>query len=301
MAIDTRSLCQVIDFPHADMTVTVQAGITAAALHAVLAEHNQRLLIDIPLPDRATLGGVYATNTCGPRRFGLGRPRDQIIGVSFVTSAAIEVKGGGRVVKNVAGYDFPKLLTGSMGTLGILTQMTLKVRPRPEASAFLWLPFPGLAPLQGTLDGLNTSAARPVALDLLNAAAALKIGEPLNLPSGDVGSGHRAGRQRDLGELAARPTENRAGTGGSTVLSDSEAAAGWTALTDFMVAELGSGLMRRQPPPIVRRLISGGRRSRTVGRAGARGQRDRSFAFRGGMDARSGGRGCREVPLPDRR
>ncbi len=147
VAIDIRSLCQVIDYPHADMTVTVQAGITAAALQAVLAEHNQRLLIDIPLPDRATLGGVYATNTCGPRRFGLGRPRDQIIGVSFVTSEAIEVKGGGRVVKNVAGYDFPKLLTGSMGTLGILTHMTLKVRPKPEASAFLWLPVrePGTA------------------------------------------------------------------------------------------------------------------------------------------------------------
>ncbi len=157
VAIDTRSLGQVIDYPHADMTVTVQAGITAVALNAVLAEHNQRLLIEIPQADRATLGGVYATNTYGPRRFGLGRPRDQIIGVSFVTSEGIEVKGGGRVVKNVAGYDLPKLLTGSMGTLGILTQMTLKVRPRPEASAFVWVPFANLSALGGTLDALNTS------------------------------------------------------------------------------------------------------------------------------------------------
>ena len=141
VAIDTRSLGRVIDYPHADMTITVEAGITAAALRAVLAEQNQRLLIDVPQADRATLGGVFATNTSGPRRFGLGRPRDQIIGVSFVTSEGVVVKGGGRVVKNVAGYDFPKLLTGSMGTLGIITQMTLKVRPMPEASAIVWVPF----------------------------------------------------------------------------------------------------------------------------------------------------------------
>ena len=66
-----------------------------------------------PTPDRATMGGIYATNTTGPRRFTAGRPRDQIIGVSFVTSEGVVVKGGGRVVKNVAGYDFPKLLSGS--------------------------------------------------------------------------------------------------------------------------------------------------------------------------------------------
>src|SRR6185312_5868323 len=121
-------------YPAADMTITVEAGITLAALGAVLAEQHQRLQIDAPDPDRATLGGVFATNTRGPRSFGLGRPRDQIIGVAFVTSDGELVKGGGRVVKNVAGYDFPRLLTGSLGTLGIIAQMTLKVRPMPEAS-----------------------------------------------------------------------------------------------------------------------------------------------------------------------
>src|SRR5262249_5636495 len=126
-----------------------------------------------------------ATNTCGPRRFGLGRPRDQIIGVSFVTSEGVAVKGGGRVVKNVAGYDFPKLLTGSLGTLGIITQMTLKVRPLPEASAIIWVPFSKVELLSGTLDALNTSGSRPVALELLNRPAAETIGEPLGLPTGD--------------------------------------------------------------------------------------------------------------------
>ena len=182
VAIDVRSLDQVIDYPHADMTITVRAGITMSKLKAILDEHNQRLLIDAPEADRATLGGVYATNTGGPRRYGAGRPRDQIIGVSFVTSDANVVKGGGRVVKNVAGYDFPKLITGSMGTLGIITQMTVKVRPKPEASAVVWAAFPGVEAAGTALDGLNTSDARPMAIELLNPAAARLIGEPLGLP-----------------------------------------------------------------------------------------------------------------------
>ncbi len=183
VAIDARSLSRVIDYPAADMTITVEAGITLSAVRATLAEQGQRLLIDAPHPDRATLGGIYATNTSGPRRFGAGRPRDQILGVSFVTSEGAVVKGGGRVVKNVAGYDFPRLLTGSMGTLGILVQMTLKVRPIPEASSLVWAPFPDAGDLGPALDRLNTSATRPMAIEVLNPAAACVVGEPMGLPA----------------------------------------------------------------------------------------------------------------------
>jgi glycolate oxidase FAD binding subunit len=168
VAFDVRALDQVIDYPAADMTITVQAGMTLGALTKALAGSNQRLPLDAPFPDQATLGGIYATNTSGPRRFGLGRPRDLIIGVSFVTAAGELVKGGGRVVKNVAGYDFPKLLTGSMGTLGIIVEMTLKVRPRPEASALACIPFADTLALAETLDRLNTSDTRPIAVELLN-------------------------------------------------------------------------------------------------------------------------------------
>ncbi len=181
VAVDTRSIGRLIDYPFADMTITVQAGMTLSALRAILAEQRQRLLVDAPDPDRATLGGIYATNTTGSRRFGAGRPRDQIIGVSFVTSDGAEVKGGGRVVKNVAGYDFPKLLTGSMGTLGIITQLTVKVRPIPEASAIAWLPLTGPVAAAERLERLNTSDTRPIALDLLNAPAARAIGRELGL------------------------------------------------------------------------------------------------------------------------
>jgi glycolate oxidase FAD binding subunit len=184
VALDTRALDQVIDYPAADMTITVQAGITMQAVAAVLAEKGQRLLVDAPEADRATLGGVYATATSGPRRFGAGRPRDQVIGISFVTADGAVVKGGGRVVKNVAGYDFPKLLTGSLGTLGIITQLTLKVRPIPEASALVWAAVADPAELEGLLNGLNTSATRPIVLELLNPSAAHRTGEGLRLPIG---------------------------------------------------------------------------------------------------------------------
>ena len=186
--------------------------MTLSALRAILAEQHQRVLVDAPDPDRATLGGIYATNTSGPRRYAAGRPRDQIIGVSFVTSEGVVVKGGGRVVKNVAGYDFPKLLTGSMGTLGIITQLTLKVRPIPEASAIVWVPFWNPKSLADTLDQLNTSGTRPIALELL---------ERLGCPDRRPGTGladrsrhprHRLRRQRGLGPLAARPAEDRAGS-----------------------------------------------------------------------------------------
>ncbi|QEH36690.1 putative FAD-linked oxidoreductase [Aquisphaera giovannonii] len=181
--IDTRGLDRVIDYPHADMTITVEAGITAAELATVLAAKDQRLLVEVPQADRATLGGVFATGVCGPRRFAWGRPRDQIIGVRFVTSEGVEVKGGGRVVKNVAGYDLPKLLTGSLGTLGILTSMTLKVRPRPESSAVAWTRLDPGHDLEAILAGLNTTAARPVAVEILDAHSAAIVGEDAGLPA----------------------------------------------------------------------------------------------------------------------
>ncbi len=183
IALDTRSLNRIIDYPAADMTITVEAGMTLATLQSTLAEQGQRLPLDAPQAARATLGGIFATNASGPRRFGNRRPRDLILGVGFVQADGNAVKGGGRVVKNVAGYDLPRLLTGSLGTLGVITQMTLKVRPLPEASAIVWAGFDDVAGLAEVLDQLNTSMTRPVAIDVLNQPAALAVGEPLGLPS----------------------------------------------------------------------------------------------------------------------
>lgn len=170
VAIDTRGLDRVIDYPARDMTITVQAGLTVAALQAVLAKEGQWLPIDVPAPDRATVGGAAALNQSGPRRYGYGTLRDYVIGISFVTDDGAEVKAGGRVVKNVAGYDLMKLQIGAVGTLGVVTQVTLKVKPKPEAAAAVAFGCDS-ASLGPVLDLLHNSKSRPVAVEVLNAEA----------------------------------------------------------------------------------------------------------------------------------
>jgi glycolate oxidase FAD binding subunit len=174
IALDLRGLADVLDYPARDMTITVQAGITLAALREVLAAENQRLPLDAPHAERATLGGLLATNTSGPRRLGCGTARDYVIGISVVNDDGQEVKAGGRVVKNVAGYDLCKLYVGSLGTLGVISQVTLKLRPCPERTALLTLPCRAeeVGPL---LDRLHGSRTRPVCVELLNPAAARGI------------------------------------------------------------------------------------------------------------------------------
>jgi glycolate oxidase FAD binding subunit len=166
----TTALARVIDYPARDMTITVQAGVTLAALQAELAKEGQWLPVDVPAPEQATLGGAVAVNASGPRRYGYGTLRDYVIGISFVTDDGVEVKAGGQVVKNVAGYDLMKLQIGALGTLGVVTQLTLKVKPKPEASAAVVFGCDSAA-LGGVLDVLAASKTRPVAVEVLNRGA----------------------------------------------------------------------------------------------------------------------------------
>lgn len=174
-AVDLRSLDAVIDYPARDMTITVQAGITVEELSEILRAEKQWLPIDVPMPNEATLGGSIATNANGPGRYGFGTLRDYVIGITFVNDLGEEVHAGGRVVKNVAGYDLMKLLTGSLGTLGIITQVTLKLKPQSEASRLLVMPV-SLDQAETILDGLGTSRIRPVCVELLNLSACERIG-----------------------------------------------------------------------------------------------------------------------------
>ena len=175
IALDLRGLNSVIDYPAADMTVTVQAGTTVSALQTLLAKERQWLPVDLARPDAATLGGALAVNSSGPRRLGYGTLRDYLIGISFLTDAGEEVKGGGRVVKNVAGYDLMKLHLGALGTLGVITQLTFKVKPVPEERAVLIF---GTTTdrIAATLDQLHATNGRPIAVDVLNAGAANAVG-----------------------------------------------------------------------------------------------------------------------------
>lgn len=182
--VDLRALTRIIDYPARDMTITVQAGFTLATLQATLATENQRLPIDVPFPEQATLGGAIATNTSGPRRYGFGTFRDYVIGMTTINDEGKETKAGGRVVKNVAGYDLCKLHIGALGTLGIISQVTLKVKPRPEQQAMLLLGCEEAA-LSGLLDELHRSRTQPVCIEALNARCARHINQnlKLNLPS----------------------------------------------------------------------------------------------------------------------
>src|SRR5438105_948953 len=170
VGIDLRNLNQVIDYPARDMTITVQTGINFARLQEILAAENQWLPIDVPLADELTLGDALATNYSGARRYGFGTLRDYVIGISAVNDQGMEAKAGGRVVKNVAGYDLCKLYIGSLWTLGILTQATLKVRPRPQRSTLVGVDCPGDR-LEETLALLHKSRTRPVCITLINQRA----------------------------------------------------------------------------------------------------------------------------------
>ncbi len=177
-ALCTQSLRQVIDYPARDMTITVQAGLTWAELADRLATENQWLPVDVPFAQQATVAGSVAANISGPRRFGYGTLRDYVIGIAVVTPDGKLARAGGRVVKNVAGYDLCKLYTGSFGTLAVIVELTFRVRPRPEASRLACVRCASLAAADRVFERLVRSRTRPVAVELLNHAGAVQLAAP---------------------------------------------------------------------------------------------------------------------------
>jgi glycolate oxidase FAD binding subunit len=180
IGLSLSALNRVIDYPARDMTITVEAGITMDQLAATLATERQWLPIDAPQSGIGTLGGVMATAWSGARRYGYGTMRDYVIGMSAVDGRGDAFKAGGRVVKNVAGYDFCKLLTGSLGTLGVITQITLKIKPLPESSAFLVCDVHDLRMADRLTAAIVNSGTTPSAVEILTGPA-WRDGTPLGL------------------------------------------------------------------------------------------------------------------------
>jgi FAD/FMN-containing dehydrogenase len=168
---DLRSMRSVLEYTPEDMTVTVEAGVTLAQLQARLAEHNQWLPIDPPGADTLTIGALLAANRSGPRRFGYGTIREHLLGIKVVLADGRVIKAGGKVVKNVAGYDLCKLFVGSHGTLGVIVEATFKVLPRPESELFLKRTSAQLDELAPLLQQVNQSPLTPVVLDLHGSGA----------------------------------------------------------------------------------------------------------------------------------
>ncbi len=139
LVVDISAMDQVIEHAAGDLVARVQAGATIGQVASVLAEAGQQLALDAPAD--ATVGGVIATGTAGPRRFRYGSPRDLLIGVTAVRADGVVAHAGGKVVKNVAGYDIGKLLAGSQGTLALITEATFRLHPLPPSVAWVTAEF----------------------------------------------------------------------------------------------------------------------------------------------------------------
>jgi glycolate oxidase FAD binding subunit len=183
LVVRLRRLGRVLEHEPGDLTATAEAGITLDALQAALGTGGQWLPLDPPAPGTATLGGVLAANAAGPRRQGYGTARDLVIGMRVVAADGQLIRAGGKVVKNVAGYDLVKLYIGSLGTLGIIVDATLKLRPRPEAEGACWATFATLDAAAGAAAVLAGSELGPVALTLLDARAADACAPVVGLPA----------------------------------------------------------------------------------------------------------------------
>jgi glycolate oxidase FAD binding subunit len=162
-----QRLNHLVEHDHANLTVTVEAGMTLAELQKILQKQNQFVAFDIPYPIQATIGGAIAVNLNGPRRMFYGSIRDLVIGMSVALVTGQQIKAGGKVVKNVAGYDMCKLFVGSLGTLGIITEVTVRLSPLPEKAATLVVSGT-LAQVSQLVADLRSSALLPAAIVVLN-------------------------------------------------------------------------------------------------------------------------------------
>ncbi|MBI2529497.1 MAG: FAD-binding oxidoreductase [Candidatus Rokubacteria bacterium] len=174
-------LARLVEHEPGDLTATVEAGMTVEALQAALGRRGQWLSLDPPEASRATVGGILASNASGPRRHLYGTARDLLIGLTMVLADGTIVRGGGKVVKNVAGYDLPKLVIGSFGTLGVIVEATMKLRPRPDCDRLVIARF-------GTLGEAGSGVRAVMASDLVPSALELADAEVLRALDGEAGS-----------------------------------------------------------------------------------------------------------------
>ncbi len=175
LVVSTQHLNQLVDHAVGDMTATLQAGLRFADLQRILAQHNQWIPLDPAYPQQATLGGILATKDTGSLRHRYGGVRDLCLGITLVRSDGQVAKAGGRVVKNVAGYDLMKLFTGSFGTLGIVTEMTLRAYPLPECSGTVLVKGEETA-IANLAQTILQSTLTPTSFDVLTGLADLTTG-----------------------------------------------------------------------------------------------------------------------------
>lgn len=250
--LDLTQLARIVDYTPRDMTILVEAGIRMTELAAALAAEGQQLPIDVPQAAAATLGGVVASGWCGPRRLGHGTMRDYVIGIHAVDGRGVAFKGGGRVVKNVAGYDFCKLLTGSMGTLGVVTQLSLKVKPLAERALTLVALCNELTVAEAILARLVHVEGTPAAIDLLVGAGWKSEAIPAAGEAAAMVAVRVEGTEEEAKWLAEHVQYEfwQGGATGAQLLSDVDAGQLWAHQVEF--ADRGASSRHDGSPLVVK-------------------------------------------------
>ncbi len=227
LLLDTRRLHAVEYYDPGDLTISLQAGITVAEAQRRRAAHRQMLPVDPPAAARATIGGALATNAHGPLKHAYGGLRDFCIGIRFVTADGKLAKGGGRVVKNVAGYDLMKLLIGSFGTLGVIVGANFKVFPRPAQTRTFVAEFGALREAIGFRDRVLASPLTPLCLEIVSARASEYLKH-----AGAAGSWRVLVRAGGSDAVLGRYRKALGAAVGREVQGKEEEQA-WTAISDF--------------------------------------------------------------------
>jgi glycolate oxidase FAD binding subunit len=247
VALDLRRLDRLIEHEPADLTVTVEAGMRLSALQQRLGQRGQWLPLDPPVAAEATIGGVLATNVSGPARLSRGTARDLVIGMTVATVQGDLVKSGGRVVKNVAGYDLAKLHIGALGTTGVIVQVSFKIAPVPVRTATI--------AVRGDLDALSGLANEVEGARLALQGCALS--KPAEADQWTLGLRFAAGAaavERSLRETAAL------GSSRSLAAEDAEEAVWPSLLLDHASGNLvvGAGVLPTDLAEVAQALASAG-------------------------------------------
>lgn len=178
LAIDVSRLDRIISYDPGDLTLSVESGISVAKLAAALTEHNQFLPLEVPFYERATIGGTLSSGVDSPLRQHYGTPRDFVLGMEFVTGEGALAKSGGRVVKNVSGYDLHKLILGAIGSLGVITHVNFRTFPLPQRMTTVLAAFRWASGAFEFNRAIQKSLLRPQAVEILSPPAAAILNAP---------------------------------------------------------------------------------------------------------------------------
>ncbi len=254
LIVDTRRLDRVLEHAAGDQVLRVQAGVTLDALAETLATASQRLALDPP--GSGSVGGVLATNASGPLRYRYGAPRDLLIGITVVRADGTVARSGGKVVKNVAGYDIGKLFAGSYGSLGLITEATFRLHPLPAQTAWLTLDAADPEAAAVAVRAIADSPLAPSAIELSWPAADASLTVSALLEGDEASVGVRADRMRALVERGLAdwlPNQTRRSGSHPTLASDGTCirVAFWTGQLARVLKAIRTAAVANELDPVI--------------------------------------------------